>query len=392
MLTTKALRPALRRLPSLPNPRNQRGLNGSTTSTVKRPLAVYPSGLSGPNPSVPIAAHQQRRPFLTSLPTYLVPPVVFTGLLLALWTYKVFMTVVFQEKILYMSYMPPQTRSEKIEDYATTCKPVEWEEVRIKSLDGTNIALGVGCIPSERARAIEQAAIREVVICYFQGNGGSVPPRLPLLSNTLKLLQSRAGDSTRYTMIALSYRGYWKSSGRATEAGIKLDAQTTLNWVKETHPNASIVLWGQSLGAGVACAAAAEHLARNESQSVQGLILETPFTSVGSMLQALYPERWLPYRYLTGFLRSHWDSEVALRRIASVDKGRQPQILLCVATRDEVVPAEEAGKLQRVCEEVSLVNRKVKVIGALHNEATTRREGQEAVASFVVGSSVKRVE
>lgn len=56
------------------------------------------------------------------------------------------------------------------------------------------------------------------------------------------------------------------------------------------------------------------------------------------------------------------------------------------------MPAEEAGKLQRVCEEVSLVNRKVKVIGALHNEATTRREGQEAVASFVVGSSVKRVE
>jgi pimeloyl-ACP methyl ester carboxylesterase len=140
------------------------------------------------------------------------------------------------------------------------------------------------------------------------------------------------------------------------------------------------VLWGQSLGAGVACAAAAEHLARNETQVLQGLILETPFTSVSSMLKALYPERWLPYRYLTGFLRSHWDSELALRRIASVDKVRQPQVLLCVATRDEVVPPEEA-------EETSLVTKRVKVIGALHNEATTRREGQEAVASFVVATS-----
>jgi hypothetical protein len=299
------------------------------------------------------------------------------------------MTVVFQEKILYMSYMPPQTRSEKIEDYAATCKPVEWEEVRIKSLDGTDISLGVGCIPLERAHAIEKAATREVVICYFQGNGGSVPPRLPLLSNTLKLLQSRNGESTRYTMVALSYRGYWRSSGRATEAGIKLDAQATLNWVKEIHPNASIVLWGQSLGAGVACAAAAEHLAKNESQLVQGLILETPFTSVGSMLKALYPERWLPYRYLTGFLRSHWDSEVALRRIAPAEKGRRPQILLCAATRDEVVPPEEAEKLQRVCEETLLVTKRVNVIGALHNEATTRREGQEAVASFVIATSSK---
>jgi hypothetical protein len=386
MLTRKALRPALRQLTRIPKSRNQRGLSGST---IKRPLAITLSHANRQHPWTPISAHQQRRPFLTSLPTYLVPPVVFTGLLLSLWTYKVFMTVVFQEKILYMSYMPPQTRSEKIEDYAATCKPVEWEEVRIKSLDGTKIALGVGCIPSEQTQAIEQAATREVVICYFQGNGGSVPPRLPLLSNTLKLLQSRNGESTRYTMVALSYRGYWKSSGRATEAGIKFDAQATLNWVKTTHPNASIVLWGQSLGAGVACSAAAEHLVRNEAQPLQGLILETPFTSVSSMLKALYPERWLPYRYLTGFLRSHWDSEVALRRIASVDKGRQPQILLCAATRDEVVPREEAEKLQRVCEETSLVIKRVNVIGALHNEATTRREGQEAVASFVVATSTK---
>jgi thioesterase domain-containing protein len=386
MLTRKALRSALRQLTRIPKSRNQRGLSGST---VKRPLAITLSHANRQHPWTAISAQQQRRSLLTSLPTYLVPPVVFTGLLLALWTYKVFMTVVFQEKILYMSYMPPQTRSEKIEDYATTCKPVEWEEVRIKSLDGTNIVLGVGCIPSEQTQAIEQAAMREVVICYFQGNGGSVPPRLPLLSNTLKLLQSRNGESTRYTMVALSYRGYWKSSGRATEAGIKFDAQATLNWVKTTHPNTSIVLWGQSLGAGVACSAAAEHLLRNEAQPVQGLILETPFTSVSSMLKALYPERWLPYRYLTGFLRSHWDSEIALRRIASVDKGRQPQILLCAATRDEVVPREEAEKLQRVCEETSLVIKRVNVIGALHNEATTRREGQEAVASFVVATSTK---
>ena len=386
MLTTKALRPAHRQLTSIPKPRSRLGLNVSTILIVKKPLAISPPRLSRLHPSIPITAYQQRRRFLTSLPTYLVPPVVFTGLLLALWTYKVFMTVVFQEKILYMSYMPPQTRSEKIEDYVTTCKPVEWEEARIKSLDGTNIVLGVGCIPPKGTRAVE----REVVICYFQGNGGSVPPRLPLLSHTLKLLASRGGESTRYTMVALSYRGYWKSSGRATEAGIKLDAQATLNWIKDLHPNASIVLWGQSLGAGVACAAAAEHLARKESQFVQGLILETPFTSVSSMLRALYPERWLPYRYLTGFLRSHWDSEVALRRIASADKSRQPQVLLCAATRDEVVPPEEAEKLQRVCEEVSLVTKRVNVIGALHNEATTRREGQEAVASFVIDSYVKR--
>jgi len=281
-----------------------------------------------------------------------------------------------------MSYMPPQTRSEKIEDYAATCRPVEWEEVRIKSLDGTNISLGVGSIPPPLSAS--RVPTREVLIVYCHGNGGSVPPRLPLLSNTLKLLHSRMGEHVRCTMIALSYRGYWTSSGRATEPGIKLDAQATLRWVKENHPHASVVLWGQSLGAGVACAAAEHHLSQSGSQPLQGLILETPFTSVSSMLLALYPEKWLPYRYLSRFLRSHWDSTVALQRIASAEVRRRPEVLLIAATRDEIVPAEEAEKLQTVCEEASLGFRRVNVIGALHNEATTRREGQEAIAKFVV--------
>lgn len=293
------------------------------------------------------------------------------------------MTIVFQEKILYMSYMPPQTRSEKIEDYAATCRPVEWEEVRIESLDGTNISLGVGSIPPSPSTA-SKVPTKEVVVIYFQGNGGSTPPRMPLLSNTLKLLQSRMGEHVRFTTVALAYRGYWTSSGRATEPGIKLDAQATLQWIKGNHPHASIVLWGQSLGAGVACAAAEHHLSKDDSQLLQGLILETPFTSVSSMLLALYPEKWLPYRYLSRFLRSHWDSTVALQRIGSAEAHRRPQVLLIAATRDEIVPAEEAEKLQAVCEEASLGFRRVNVIGALHNEATTRREGQEAIAKFVI--------
>lgn len=291
------------------------------------------------------------------------------------------MTVVFQEKILYMSYMPPRTRSETIEDYAATCKPVEWKEQRIQSLDGTDIALAVGSIPHN---GVEAVPFKDVAICYFQGNGGSTPPRLPLLSNTLKLVQSRAGESVRFTMVALSYRGYWTSSGRTTEPGIKLDAQATLAWIKAAYPNASIVLWGQSLGAGVACAAAAEHVAKHDRQPIKGLVLETPFTSVKSMLLALYPERWLPYRYLSGFLRSHWDSEAALRRIPGGSASQTPRVLLVAATRDEVVPAEEAERIQKACEDVKLVTKRVNVIGALHNEATMRREGQEAVARFIL--------
>lgn len=333
---------------------------------------------------------QKRNFSLESIPSILVPPVVFTGLLLALWAYKCLMTVIFQDKIIYMPYMPPFTRSEKLEDYAAGCKPVEWEERHIKSLDATKIALGIGRLQVKGDldnKPGVRASIEEVVICYFHGNGGSVPPRLPMLSNVLKLVQSfQAGSRpVRYTLVALSYRGYWTSSGRASESGIKLDAQAMLQHVHSTYPGATIILWGQSLGAGVVCTAAAE---QKVTSQIAGLVLETPFTSIKAMLIALYPQKWLPYQYLHPFLWNHWDSEKALRQIAEAQIP--PRVLLLSATRDEVVPGGEIGKIEEACKNVGLETQRTDVIGSLHNEATTRREGQGAVARFVVDLVDKR--
>jgi pimeloyl-ACP methyl ester carboxylesterase len=313
---------------------------------------------------------------------------VFTGLFVALWSYKCLMTVLFQDKIIYMPYMPPFARSEKLEDYIASCMPVTWEQRHIKSSDGIRITLAIGQISRNDHKA--QRANR-VVICYFHGNGGSVPHRTPLLSNTLKLIHARASESaspsssTDFTIVALSYRGYWTSSGRASERGIRLDAQALMSYVTAAYPGAEIILWGQSLGASIASTAAAEHLQHapdTRGSSIIGLILETPFTSIKSMLLALYPQKWLPYQYLHPFLWNRWDSEVALRQIALAEC--RPRVLLLPATRDEVVPPTEIDKLARVCEEVGLETQRVNVLGALHTEATTRREGQEAVARFVL--------
>lgn len=85
--------------------------------------------------------------FLT-LQDVLIPPAVFTGLLLALWFYKCCIMVVFQNNIIYMPSVPPFSRSEKIADYAARCRPVEWREQHITASDGTSIAVAVGSIPA----------------------------------------------------------------------------------------------------------------------------------------------------------------------------------------------------------------------------------------------------
>ncbi|KAK3049219.1 hypothetical protein LTR09_009397 [Extremus antarcticus] len=298
--------------------------------------------------------------------------------------------VVFQDKIIYMPSVPPFARSERMEDYLGQCKPVSWETRHIRSLDGTKLAICCGSLPTEPQGKIDTGCVPNgVIICYFQGNGGSLPPRLPLLSAVLRVVAAQAGG-TSVILVALSPRGYWKSSGRATQSGIELDARALINHAVDhcAKPGADsrLVLWGQSIGAGVATSAAAAYLSQSgvTKPPISGLVLETPFTSIRSMLVALYPQKWLPYRHLWPFLWNHWDSETALKRIATT--GNKPKILLLAASKDEVVPPEEALKLESICKELSFEYSRKTVLGALHHQASAGREGQNTIAHFTVAA------
>lgn len=301
------------------------------------------------------------------------------------------MMVVFQNKIIYMPNVPPFARSERIEDNIRLCEPVSWELERIKSLDGTKLGVCRGSIRTEQSGSGSSGTsikAKQVIICYFQGNGGSLPPRLPMLSAILKLLAARSkGQNVRYTIFALSYRGYWTSSGRPSQSGIESDSQALLKHVAgcyfESTAERNLILWGQSIGSGVATTltAAAPSILTGAGLGISGLLMETPFTSIESMLAALYPQKWLPYRHLWPFLWNHWDSEAALTKIAGATNP--PKILLLPGSRDEVVPSVEADKLETLCKELHLKYERKDVLGALHNEASSKRAGQQAIADFI---------
>jgi len=111
----------------------------------------------------------QRRNFgLQSIPTVLLPPVVFGGLLVTLWTYKCLMMVIFQNKIIYMPGVPPFSRSEKVSDYASQCLPFTWSEHDIKAADGTAIKLLEGG-SNTNTSALPVQQQRRVVVLYLQG-------------------------------------------------------------------------------------------------------------------------------------------------------------------------------------------------------------------------------
>lgn len=113
--------------------------------------------------------HQSHQRFLASfIPPYLVPPMVFVGLVLSLWAYKCLMMIVFQRHILYMPSVPPYSRREKIADYADRCGSIKWREDTILSLDGTKLSLCVG-EASIRMSLDSKGLQNHVVLLYFQG-------------------------------------------------------------------------------------------------------------------------------------------------------------------------------------------------------------------------------
>jgi len=155
------------------------------------------------------------------------------------------------------------------------------------------------------------------VVLYFQGNGGAL---------RLRAARFRALTEDGMGLIALSYRGYGGSSGSPTEAGLLADARAAYEFARERYAADRIVLWGESLGSGVAVALAAE-------KPVAKVVLESPFTSAADVAASVYP--FVPVRQL---MKDQFRSD---ERIAKVSAP----VLVMHGVRDNVVPFALGEKL-----------------------------------------------
>ena len=122
---------------------------------------------------------------------------------------------------------------------------------------------------------------RRGAVLYLHGNAGSLRgwagERFPL---------TRRG----YDVLMIDYRGYGKSEGTPTEAGLYTDAHAAYAWLRERHAPEEIVVYGRSLGSGPATQLATEVAARH-------LILETPFYSLESVAREKVSWLWLPFAF-----------------------------------------------------------------------------------------------
>jgi len=157
------------------------------------------------------------------------------------------------------------------------------------------------------------------LVIFFHGNAGNIAHRLDYL---------RMFHDLDLATLIIDYRGYGLSSGSPSEQGTYRDADAA--WLHATQalgfPADRIVLFGESLGGGVAAQLAAK-------QHPAALVLASTFTSVPDMGADLYP--LLPIRLLAHI---RYDNLARLAEIAC-------PLLVIHSRNDDIIPFAHGRRL-----------------------------------------------
>ena len=148
-------------------------------------------------------------------------------------------------------------------------------------------------------------------LVLFHGNAGDLSNRIYKLNELNKL---------DINILLISWRGFSGNKGSPTEKNLYEDAEAAIKWLNEKKvENNQIILYGESLGSGVA-------VEIGKKNNFNGIILESPFTSVENSAKIYYP--YLPVKFI---LKDRYDS------INKIDKIRTP-ILIMHGKKDDIIP------------------------------------------------------
>ncbi|WP_210679973.1 alpha/beta hydrolase [Marivibrio halodurans] len=186
----------------------------------------------------------------------------------------------------------------------------EMTVLRIPSHDGLTL----------RAWWAPPAGTGRPVLLYFHGNAGDLDDR----AGRARFFLDRG-----YGLLLMSYRYNGGSGGSPGESALIADGHAAADWLAAEHGIGAdrIVLYGESLGSGIASALAAEGRGRT-------LIVEGGFDSAANVAQGHYP--YVPAKWL---IKDRFDSAGRLAKAHGVAK------LFVHGARDRIIPLARARAL-----------------------------------------------
>ena len=154
-------------------------------------------------------------------------------------------------------------------------------------------------------------------VVYFHGNAGSLRTWGTVAERFLR---------NKYDVLIIDDANYGKSKGHFSEKNFFSDAQAVFDDVKKNTDESKIIVYGRSLGTGIATYVASEN-------HPQKLILESPYYSVKDVAHHTYP--FLP----TFILKYPFRTDIYIQKV-------QCPIYIFHGTDDEVVYYDSSIKLK----------------------------------------------
>jgi len=185
-------------------------------------------------------------------------------------------------------------------------------------------------IPAENAVA---------TLLWFHGNAGNISHRLDNIQRLVRL---------NLNVFIFDYRGYGRSEGVPSEAGIYKDSQAAYDAVLRLDGVSvdTLFLFGRSLG-GICAVQTAMNL------PAKGLLLESVFTNSSDMARKIFP-----------LIPLGWAMKSKLDAVSKVPHLRLPKLFLH-GTDDEIVPYDMGRKLFDAAAEPKTF---YSIAGAGHND------------------------
>lgn len=215
------------------------------------------------------------------------------------------------------------------------------EPIKVHTSDGQDIEC---CVLDERYHK---------TILLFHGNGGNISTRREVLI----LLQ----QNFKCNVVCFDYRGFGRSTGSPSEAGIMKDVHAVLQMMGARFKPPFIFL-GRSLGGAVASRAAYEY-----PHLVSHLILENAFQSVAKMAHPNIQG------VASFFLKNCWRTDRYIRDL-------NIPVMVIVSENDEVVPPEHGKYLFEIC---NSAEKRMVLIKSNHSDAPLKREYNILINDFI---------
>lgn len=151
---------------------------------------------------------------------------------------------------------------------------------------------------------------KNAVIVLFHGNGGAALHRD---------FKAKLFNLHGYDVVLAEYPGYATNPGRPSEKAFYGAARVIIEKTLEELPEHALILYGESIGSGVALQMATEY-------DTEAVIVEAGFSSLADAAARIYP--FLPVRYLL------WDRYDNLEKISGINT----RLIVIHGENDTIVP------------------------------------------------------